>query len=385
MNSKEISSKDNNEVLKIFYFGSMSIGKPNGPGLNERDFIEDISIRRNVKLTAYAPFEDSLDLDNFKNVNIRKVYPYPIVREINAVLLLIYDFFFKKLRKPNIVIFRVGQLPLIQLILIKFFNIFSIPTHLKTIGVGICNLSKKKDILNKFNYLIIRNILKNTTSIDTPTNFSKNKIKNTFDIDKKKILIINNGAKIPKKIINNKKNLDEIYFGYIGRFPYIRGGKQVVESVYEAKKLGIDAYGIITGDESEIIELEALTKKLDVAGDIDFVGILPQDQMHILLNKIDIGLSIVEGIQGTAGQKLRQYLMYGCVAVHMNDEFMLSTKEDFIIEYTTSKGLVEKLITKEILKITDRNSISKWAKENVSYEHFNAKRINHFIELCTNN
>ena len=367
--------------MNIVYFGSMRIGRPNGPGLNERDFVEDLDTRSGVKLYIYAPIETDCDLLLNNTVFVRNVLGTPILREIHALIFFGLDIIRKRVR-PDLLVFRVGQLPLVQSVLIIMCNAFGVATHIKTVGVGICSLSQKRGLLSKANFFLLKFIFSKVTSLDTPTKFAQREIIKTFQIPASKVILIGNGAKEITLVSGSDESSRRLCFGYVGRLPCVRGGRQVVESVSRALDLGLQAEGLITGDENEIAELKLLVKSLDIEDRIEFAGLVPQDEVAGLLGRIDIGFSIVEGIEGTAGQKLRQYLMHGCCAVFLNDEFMNAMDEEFILPFVSVEDLIDKIVVEDWqTRVINREAIHQWALCNVAYSNFNSQRLRYFLGL----
>lgn len=367
--------------MRIFYFGSMTIGRPNGPGLNERDFVEDLSTYEDLCLRVYAPIEADITLQLKSSDVVRRVLSSPLIREFQAAIYFLIDFYLYGV-KPDLLVFRVGQLPIMQCGLILFCRFFKIPTHVKTVGIGTCKISQKRDVINRLNFCFFKHIFQKVTSLDTPTSVAKREIANVFNLPEHKIVMIGNGAREITPPDCRETRGSTVCFGYVGRFPLIRGGRQVIESVARATEVGLGAYGLITGTEDETTELRQLASSLQIIDRIDFVGLVPQKEVAGLLCRIDIGFSIVEGVEGTAGQKLRQYLMHGCCAVFSNDEFMEALDEDFIIPFTSACALIDVVKDERWRKeVLGRKKIHEWAKENVAYQSFNALRRQHFLLL----
>ena len=369
--------------MNIVYFGSMRIGRPNGPGLNEKDFLQDLENRSGINLFVYAPIEQGCTLNTQKIRIVRNVVGYPVLREIHAATLLCLDII-RKLVKPDVVVFRLGQLPLIQLAVIKILKFFDIPTHVKTVGVGICDVSQKRGLLNYVTFVLLRSIFRAIDSIDTPTELARRRIIDTFKLSGATVILVGNGAKDVSLDAQLSKVQGSTCYGYVGRFPVKRGGRQVIETVSHSLKLGLQATGLITGDNKEIAELKVLAESLGVSNKINFVGIVPQEEVAFLLSKIDVGFSIMEGILGTAGQKLRQYLMHGCMVVYGNDELMDSLKEEFIVPFIDPEHVLSRLVNSNgQVHLVSRDVIHKWARQNVSYSSFNSVRVNHLLKFST--
>ena len=198
-----------------------------------------------------------------------------------------------------------------------------------------------------------------------------------FGLEPNKIIIVHNGSTIfdvPETVVSKKET---IVLGYIGRFPQVRGGKQVIQVLSHCRNIGLKVEAIITGDESEVTLLRKLAESLNVADIVRFIGVVDKNEIPKILSNIDFGFSIVEGIRGTSGQKLRQYLMAGCNVIYSNDEFFESVDEEFVHEYKSVEDTVQ--FVNQRYSVNDqvrRPNIREWAIENISYTKMNKVKVN---------
>ena len=369
-------------MSSLVYFGSMQIGRPNGPGVNEYDFIDDLIYTKLFDdVNIYGPMTTSAFEKFSGRVRIVKVTRYPIIRELSALIKLVQDCFVGRLA-PSLVVIRLGQLPIFHWILIKLMATMSIPVHVKTVGVGTANKKKGLKVTGWLNFLLIRKIVCTCTSLDTPTYYAKNRLVEVFVLELNKIIIVHNGSTIfdvHETVVSKKET---IVLGYIVRFPQVRGGKQVIQVLSHCRNIGLKVEAIITGDESEVTLLRKLAESLNVADIVRFIGVVDKNEIPKILSNIDFGFSIVEGIRGTSGQKLRQYLMAGCNVIYSNDEFFESVDEEFVHEYKSVEDTVQ--FVNQRYSVNDqvrRPNIREWAIENISYTKMNKVRLTHLKDL----
>ena len=366
----------------LVYFGSMTIGKPNGPGVNEYDFITDlIQSAEFHQINVYSPITASA-VDEFSNyVRVVKAPSIPIVRELISLLRFIFDFVSGRI-KPSVVVLRLGQIPIWHWILLMLLHSMRIPVHVKTVGVGIASSKKSSLIIDKVNFYFLNKIICGCSSLDTPTLYAKNKLLEVFDLEPQKVIIVHNGAPVfsVPKLVRCKNG--PIVLGYVGRYPEVRGGRQVIQVLENCLKLGLDVKAIITGTDDEVTFLRDLAYKLEVSERVDFIGIVEKREISNILSEIDFGFSIVEGVLGTSGQKLRQYVMAGCHAMFFNDEFFEAESEDFIHEFKDVQSASEYLVGRyRASGLNKRSDIREWAIKNISYEKLNRTRLNHLLQL----
>ena len=98
-------------MSSLVYFGSMQIGRPNGPGVNEYDFIDDLIYTKLFDdVNIYGPMTTSAFEKFSGRVRIVKVTRYPIIRELSALIKLIQDCFIGRVA-PSLVVIRLDNYP----------------------------------------------------------------------------------------------------------------------------------------------------------------------------------------------------------------------------------------------------------------------------------
>lgn len=367
----------------LVYFGSMQVGLPNGPGVNEYDFLGDVSAQESfATVVAYCPMTDTAYEKLSIKMKIIKTTRFPVLRELDGGIKFCIDLLSKRVM-PSVVIIRLGQLPIIYWFLVLLLQKLKVAVHVKTVGVGTAKRGKGLSIIRTVSFIITKKVLQNCTSLDTPTEYAKSQIVDVFGVHSEKVIVVSNGSpifEVPKKAVEKSGT---VTLGYVGRFPFVRGGKQVIQALSQCRASGISVNAIITGTPEEVLPLKELALRLKVDDFIDFVGLVDKEEIPGILTKIDFGFSIVEGIRGTSGQKLRQYLMAGCSVIYKNDEFFELIDENFIHHYETDLDACQFILN--ALAPSNRVSradIREWAKDNISYSMMNEVRMQHLMRLA---
>ena len=366
--------------MNLFYFGSMPIGYPNGPGINEKDFLMDVASRDNVSLFAFGDIENTTSYNLKKNfVNVIKIKRIPILREFFHFIFFVYFIIFKKNNNKVVkVVLRIGRFPVFTLPLVYIARRKNIKCHVKTVGEGLAS-NHLKSIFGRFEFYIYDKIFSLVNSVDTPTQISKSLIEDIFPSLKNKVIIVENGACESFLYTSLDYNNKLIVLTYVGRFPEIRGGRQVINVLSELKTRNINAKAIITGSFDETANLRDMAKLLDIEEMIDFIGIVKPEDIPGILADSHFGFSVVEGKRGAAGQKLRQYALSGCFMIYQNDESLSGFDQDFIHEYEND-DVAANFVIRNIDNIINRDSIRFWAKKFFVYSSVNEKRLNKIIE-----
>lgn len=368
------------KMVAMVYFGSMKIGMPNGPGVNEQDFITDILENDYFESVAvYSPMTATFEKAFSVRALIMPLCSLPVLRELHGAYLLFRDIYTKRV-KCDVMVFRLGQLPFVQLLLILLLNRLNILTHIKTVGVGSARSPSRKSPISYLNFLLRKWIFNFCDSIDAPTPIARDAIAKRFGIPDDKVILVENGARRLPLAESKVRATKSFTLGYVGRFPLVRGGRQLVQVLKAGTEAGLDLRGVITGDDEETSELKALATSLGIRDRIEFTGLLAKDKIPELMARISLGFSIVEGIEGTSGQKIRQFLMAGSAVMFKNDEFCSAQNQRFIAAYDDEIAAVDFI---ESLMVHDRVAFSweihNWAVEHVSYDIVNKVRVNFLI------
>jgi len=373
-------------LKKNIYIGFFTVGAPNGPGINEMDFILDVDQREIGSSYVYiSDFADDFDIGALAGES-RRIIRKPLLRDVMSFWQFIRVLLASGGRVDSIC-FRLGHLPFGPYLVLRLFRSRIRHVHLKTFGVGLCgHLRDGRGIVAMFDRFLFHRILKRTDSLDLPTQFGADLALALPYVEEQKIYIVPNGAMEPLlKQSCSDGNL--LTLGYIGRFPEVRGGRQVLDTLKWLKDHNIPARAILTGNAEETAALREKAAALELLETVDFIGIVAPAALGEYLQKIDIGFSIVENAVGTSGQKLRQYAQYGCAMVYGNDEFFDQLGELKHIHrhtHTEDSGRFAINVSRRIQAVGRRaykNQIKDWARDVVSYRKYNTLRLAAIFDL----
>lgn len=310
-------------INKIIYCTSADITRSNGPGVNEREFINSLSKVWEHEFEVISNYSDPKNKKVRFHILERHTNPFHYLkREIKLYRRL------KTFDKPNtFFVFRIGIAPIAYFL----FTVFCKSSFaLKTSGDGSFQLLRDRSILYIpflfFNKWLLKRVLKKAKFIDAVSKSHVLSLQRIFSIDSSRIGVIDNAVNINKFFpeINSatiRKDLeiplDAMIIGYTGNLPFTRGGREILHLLAKDKEnKQLNLYGLILGDDGDKIKLEKEAEKLHVSdrvrilGRVDYIGI----EKYVAL--LDVGVSFLEKRhRGASEQKVRQYLACGIPAL----------------------------------------------------------------------
>lgn len=308
---------------KIIYCSSADISEPYGPGVNELNFIKDMSSRSDIDFTALLPRPVNPIPQGIPKNRLVFYGPKFSTRTLFGSTILRCFGFLKAWKlsssaKFDYAIIRTGMLPLAQIYLAHLMKGRYL---VKTAGNGnYSEFSRRnlvKRLLARVNISICNYILNNAKLIDVVSNEHKKSLTKTHPSITCAIKVIDNGVDIklftPK--VKHKEQKELITIGYIGGFPYSRGGKHVVDLV-KALAESQNVKGLIVGDSGEAQRCKDYARSNGVMDSVTITGTKPFSEIPNIMREIDIGLSILPPEKrGSSEQKVRQYLSAGCCVI----------------------------------------------------------------------
>jgi glycosyltransferase involved in cell wall biosynthesis len=361
---------------KISYFSSVVLGEPTGPGVNELEFISDIQDLKCLHM-AICPLSETLNKTDIKGSF--KTSKNRILDNLLVFIISIKNI--KSIGSSDVIFFRINGVYLLWYMLVCIIKFLypNVRIHIKSIGVGYLNAALFSKL--PIRMFVLKKLFKLVSSFDTPSHSALKLYKKAFD-SLPECQVIGNG--VSQRFFNvfnpNRKDNLTYTFGYVGRLPLVRGGRQVIEIVssLNTKLPNLNFIGVITGNSEEIYELIELAKSKNIIDKIMFIGILDPSRIPNVLSNLDFGLSIVENVNGTSAQKLRQYCGSGVIPIFMNDDFFREAVVKSSIEYTDLNDCVEKLsfIIKSKTLAVMKKDVHDWALENICFKKLNTHRLN---------
>lgn len=331
--------------MNICYFSDVDISKPNGPGVNEREFVWTLQTESKLRgdRTFFLIPKPSEELDfEIRNVDFyNKMF-------FEKLWLFGLSILFSNLRSFKLVSRKLKTTPIDLFVLRLRRTCIFVPLYLsiirqryviKTLG-NIYNFrDKRMNIKSKTYYLfhrrILGRILSKATFIDVCTPQFYNNYRKIYQL--KNIEIIENAVNtdrffpLDKDECKRKCGLERFtkIVGYCGGYPSQRGARQLVEI---SSKL-VERYSgcgiLIVGDDAQ---LEKTRKQADASGVKDhiiFAGIIDYEKLPVYMNCLDVGVGLPSrervDSQGSSSQKIRQYLACGIPVIfpkYTNEEIL---------------------------------------------------------------
>jgi len=389
---------------RYLYISTFDISLPNGPGVNEREFILELCKNKDydIEFIIPRPVNNINELNEYdhkfhyiRSRNKKKLFDF-----LSIQFDVIKEFrIFIQSSSINLLIYRPVFMPFSQ---IYCHRVTKIPYVLKTLGRGVLNpFSNDKNLilnffinlLNQMNKPLISKLIKNAKRIDVCTEEYKKYFTDRYGLRNNQIKVIENATNtdrfFPKEKDKIKKelNLDEFkqIIGYIGGSPAERGGYQMIEILPALVKKYPHIGAVIVGDKVE--SLIDLARKKNVLEKCRFPGKVNYELVPKYINSFDVGISMspknLVNKFGNSSQKIRQYLACGVPVVSVGVD-----NNSFLEEYNFGSSIKSVENLEDIKKACEKwLNINKgemerfslnartYAEKNLSVKHSTALRL----------
>ncbi len=315
----------------LLYATTIDASRPNGPGVNEREFTNALSRRfgDGIRFVLPAPAVAGVvdDLPGrilFRPFRSRFLYLLSQLVFLRTLLRAAREL------RPDLVVVRCGQLPLG---LALFARLTDIPMSLKTQGDPtmkyLCDKPGLKGWvarrLRSVNMWAARILAKRAVSIDccTPELIGRN-LNSLPGIGPDKFLLVGNATNVerftPRPGAECRAEFgmpaNAQVIGYVGGAPSERGGRQIIHAVAELQGRYPQLMGVVVGGAgTELESLRAYAKERGVADRCVIPGQVPYDTVPRWINSFDVGVAMDLAVRGdyvgSSNQKIRQYLACG--------------------------------------------------------------------------
>lgn len=320
---------------RILYMSSVDISRPNGPGVNEREFVLGLiqHLEDRVRILLPEPRFETPDLDTIRphavltppvpGKGLRRAWG-PQMEQYRQALCLHRETPF------DLVVTRLGQYPLG---LYRFLRATGLPLAIKTLGIGIPDIPKaypglhgiaertRRRIRRPVHRWLVRRLLRRALAVDACTPELIGQITHHLPVDPDRVFLVPNATNVdrfvPRDSMAARKEMGLADFGpilgYVGGQPSKKGGRAMIEAATRLMSDYPDLGVVIVGGDVE--ELRGLAEKRGIAGHVVLPGKVPYDEVPAYINTFDIGCVLMDAaLEQTTGndvQKIRQYLASG--------------------------------------------------------------------------
>ncbi len=335
-----------NKKYKFAYITEVDISIDNGPGINERGFVNELLNSYDTDVLCVLPYPAFPEI--YYDERIEYVFNH---KKFNPFFYVIYNvvLFFKmaKLCKKNTfnaVIFRLGVIPFIPFLVHYFFKM---PVMLKTLA-GYTMFSNiaggKYSLIAKIAFPFYKYIINRALFADTVSLPYIEWLNEKFGISKERMELIPNGTNIEmfipqeKKLYRDEFGVDKFDYiiGYVGALDTIRHIDLLIKALKKIQtnmKVGL----VLVGKGKDQKLLEILADELDLREKIVFTGFVPFSEIPKIMSTFDIAVDITKvpmkingkTIDASYSQKIPQYLSCGrpVVAWEVDDNKFLEEED----------------------------------------------------------
>jgi glycosyltransferase involved in cell wall biosynthesis len=324
----------------------VDVTAPNGPGVNEREFLLSMYDRLAGRMHAVLPAPrracDDLDLtcttlySNPSRWNIfgflwQQIMLYRIVRRLTSA------------NRYDLIVVRLSLLPLAFHRLSKR----STPFAIKTLGEiqGFTANRGLKGIVAKAlgpaNSWLFRKIVPRAIAVDCCTQTHYRDHLNDYDLRDECLMVVENATNItrfrPGDPDEAKSRLGLSRFspilGFVGGTPADRGGTQMLDVAARLTRDYPNLGVVIVGDDKGSI-LKRRAKELGMDDRTSIPGLVPYETIPDYVNSFDVGFALDRPERmrttGNSYQKVRQYLACGKPVVTCVDERSELVQQDLV-------------------------------------------------------
>lgn len=385
-------------VMKVLYASSVDISVPNGPGVNEREFLAGVFRDPSIDCHAIIPFpERSIDSD-IRTESLTFVRPHSNRKSMFWVLhqISLMREVHRRLHRENYdcCIVRVHPFSFGLWISLRLSNT---PYAVKTAGSGQFNFLKSSPFgvgpLSFANKVIFRDILSKAVVVDVVSDVHANSLRQLYHLDN--VTVVDNGVNVRRFTPTSKVDAshrvglepNKFVIGYVGNDPWERGGREVVRVLAALKDEYPDMAAIVLGggDSSARVRIEA--ERLGVEDSCIIPGQVPYDEVVYYINALDIGFSILAPhSQGASEQKVRQYMACGkyVITTPGSSGFVAEEGLGMVVEYEDHDGLVNSVRNWRGLSGDERLHIAQRAVEYARAQLSVDSRVHARFNLYTN-
>jgi len=382
---------DLNKTGRILYCSPIDLSVPNGPGVNEREFVTAMYAAIGDRAHFVVP-HPSLDMPADVSVDqCSYIKPHnhyhprhffshsaSITKTIEKVL---------SQDKYDLMVFRLGPMPLGFL---RLNQISSVPYVLRHLSTGISSSLSKRGgqigrALSGINRRMISKVARGALVCDVVSHQDIENVSSTYNLSKDRIVWIDNSVNtkrfFPQSSIEAKKLLHLERFsniaGYVGNYAWRRGAGQLIEAgptlLKKHPKLGL----LVLGGGDGIVGLQQRAKELGIASQCVFTGQVAFDLVPAYVNALDVGVSILEPAEFAASeQKVRQYLACGkpVVATPGSNDFLPQHGLGSLVDTLDISGIATEIDRWLSMTDTERGQLQSNAIDYTN-THFAADRM----------
>lgn len=309
------------EMTELLYVTSVDVSLPNGPGINEIQFILAAAREYGSEVRFVIPEPSRALPDDFphdRTVTLPRLYrrsPLSWLKHIRAKtragrnLVAELD--------PDYVVIRMSFLPLAEARIASRAR----SAFVKTAGDGRFVSFQQKFLSRMILPLQKRTygtVLHAARAVDVVTDIHKDSLETLYPDLQGRVHVFDNVADTDvfhptdPAAMRQKLGLNKYRYliGYVGNFAHQRGGRELLDSWQHIEQREDVGLVVISGDGAGVDALRAQAETLGISDRLTVLGPVPFSQVAEHMGMLDIGVSFRDD-DGCSELKVRQYLSCG--------------------------------------------------------------------------
>lgn len=308
-------------MTELLYLTSVDVSLPNGPGINEIQFILAAATEYGSDVRFVIPEPSRALPEGFphdRTVTLPPLHrrsPVSWLRHIRAKtqtgrrLLAELD--------PDYVVIRMSFLPLAEARIARRAK----AAFVKTAGDGRFASFKQKllsRLVLPLQRLTYGKVLRTARAVDVVTEIHKNSLETVYPALQGNVHVFDNVADTDvfhptdSAQTRGKLGLDKFRYlvGYVGNLADMRGGRELLDCWQHIEQRDEVGLVIVSGDQAGIDDLRGHAAELGIADRLTVLGPVPFSEVAEHMGMLDIGVSFRDD-DGCSELKVRQYLSCG--------------------------------------------------------------------------
>jgi glycosyltransferase involved in cell wall biosynthesis len=330
--------------IEFLYVSSVDISLPNGPGVNESQFLESCSRLFSGKFIALMPEVSNISHLNDARLAKETIYYVPRVKRRSVLsrltlkmCTLCYGLFIVLTIRPRFIIVRADAVPVVEWIL-TFFSKVAVKTCEDGSHRGVQAFGSTS--LTRLHNFFFRRLVRRAIMVDVVSEIARIGLLRRYPFEfgsDAKLVVIDNGADCdwfrddisPDQEALEFRRRYKYSIGYAGNFPLERGVSELLAAAEVAPELYEDVCLIVCcGGESESNAVQFALKRSVFKDRFKLFISVPLRRLSSILVTIDVGISLRDN-DGCSELKVRQYVACGCFTIFSADVNAFIEREGF--------------------------------------------------------
>lgn len=309
-------------MTELLYISSFDVSLPNGPGINEIQFILAAANEYGAAARFVIPQPSRALPDGFphdRTVILPRLHrrsPLSWLRHIRAKTRV--GLRLLKELNPDYVVFRMSLLPLAEARIARGAR----AAFVKTAGDGIFPYFRERlmwrVLLLPVQKALYGRVLRSVRAVDVVSEIHRDSLVSVYTEMRNRVVVFDNAADTEifrptdgaatRRAVGLERHRHLI--GYVGNVAHLRGGRELLECWAHIEQRDEVGLVIVSGDQAGIKDLRALAESLGIADRLTVLGPIPFSLVPEHIGMLDIGVSFRDD-DGCSELKVRQYLACG--------------------------------------------------------------------------